>query len=531
MNEPTSASASEAVRPRSAPWLPWANLGLLAVLWADLFRTLHVEWSVNEQYSFGFLVPFLGLYLLYLRWESRPAVLESRLNGAGFTVVLLMLVLLFPVRLLFMANPDWRLAMWAHAILVYGMTLLLLARWGGRAWLLHFFWPFTFFLVAVPWPTRLENPLIQGLMGIVAAVTVDVLNLLGIHAIRQGNLIQMANTLVGVEEACSGVRSFQSTLMAALFIGELLRFRLLPRIGLLGAGALMSLVLNLGRTFTLTLLAHDAGSEVMTRWHDPIGYAVTFGSFFLLLGLAWRIRKQCVEADADQPAPPPEQTRRRIRPALIRPTGLALCALLLAGGLGGAEAYFALRAPKDQPRVIGTLDFAAAGIDPTYHEIDPRTRALLRYSEGFEASWPGELADWRLFYFFWDEGKISSFAGVHRPEVCLQAAGIQMEYRDRNLAWSRDGLDLEIATYLFQAPGNRELYVFFAVWDDRGGEPVSVDQEAVDRIGQVFRAQRIGSRRSLQIILTDLQVPSMAAARDRVRAFLDRTMTVETALP
>ena len=49
-------------------------LGALVLigLWFVLCRQLSGEWSVNEQYSYGWFVPFFALFLFWLRWEGRP---------------------------------------------------------------------------------------------------------------------------------------------------------------------------------------------------------------------------------------------------------------------------------------------------------------------------------------------------------------------------------------------------------------------------------------------------------------------------
>src|SRR3954464_13187805 len=44
----------------------------LGILWFVLCRHLSSEWSLNEQYSYGWFVPFFAVYLFWLRWEDRP---------------------------------------------------------------------------------------------------------------------------------------------------------------------------------------------------------------------------------------------------------------------------------------------------------------------------------------------------------------------------------------------------------------------------------------------------------------------------
>src|SRR5207253_355257 len=130
-----------------------------ATLWLILWRQLSGEWSVNDQYSYGWFVPF-------------------------FAVVL-------------------------------------------------------FTLVAVPWVSLVEEPIVQGLMRVVAAVASEVVALFGIPAQLEGNLIRTPGGLVGVNEACSGVRSLQTSLMIGLLFGELKRLSIFRRIVLVAvAGAI-----------------------------------------------------------------------------------------------------------------------------------------------------------------------------------------------------------------------------------------------------------------------------------------------------
>ena len=49
-----------------------AVVAFFGVLWFILWRQLSGEWSVNDQYSYGWFVPFFALILFWLRWEDRP---------------------------------------------------------------------------------------------------------------------------------------------------------------------------------------------------------------------------------------------------------------------------------------------------------------------------------------------------------------------------------------------------------------------------------------------------------------------------
>src|SRR5262245_63225883 len=81
-----------------------------AAVWFGLCRELSGEWSVNEQYNFGWFVPFFTLYLFWHRWQDRPQI-EIR-KSQPVAALLAIVVLLLPLRLLEIANAEWRLLAW-----------------------------------------------------------------------------------------------------------------------------------------------------------------------------------------------------------------------------------------------------------------------------------------------------------------------------------------------------------------------------------------------------------------------------------
>ena len=216
----------------------------LGLLWALLINHLRVEWSLNPQYGYGWGVPFLCLYLIWKKIQkssvSGPEAVggnqklesggkppegggrhpASRFSNFSFLLLLGCALLYAPTHLIEESNPEWRLVSWALALEVVGLTLLLIYFVLGAPWLRRLAFPIAFFLVAVPWPTVVEGPLIQGLTRADAGATVELLGWLGIPAMPHGNVIEVATGEVGIDEACSGIRSFQATLMLSLFLGE-----------------------------------------------------------------------------------------------------------------------------------------------------------------------------------------------------------------------------------------------------------------------------------------------------------------------
>jgi len=304
----------------------------LAGYWLLLIYNLGAQWSVYEQYHYGWAVPFLCLYLIYRKAESRKQKAEMETqrtedrgqrsevrerstamttgqqddgttgrqdNGtipaAGWSggwwsrrpVVLwslfLCALLYAPTRFLHEANPTWRLTSLLWTLEVIALTLLFLRSCGPVVPLSRsIVFPICFFLVAVPWPSGLENLLTQSLMRLNSSATVELLGFFGIPVVQHGSAIEVSTGVVGVDEACSGIRSLQATLMVSLFLGELYALSAWRRALCVAAGFALAFVFNLGRTLLLTRVAAAQGLGAVATWHDPAGITILVACFLCL---------------------------------------------------------------------------------------------------------------------------------------------------------------------------------------------------------------------------------------------------------
>ncbi len=186
----------------------------------ELSLRLYNEWTANPQYAYGWSVPFLAGYLFWRRWKHRPEPRSPRFVRSALWLLGAAALVLLPLRIIATSNPDWRLLAWGTALTITLISFCALYIAGGVAWAKHFAYPILFFLVSVPWPAQLEQMVVQQLMRTVASIDVELLNLFGVTALQRGNVIELTSGLLGVEDACSGIRSLQSTFMLSLFFGE-----------------------------------------------------------------------------------------------------------------------------------------------------------------------------------------------------------------------------------------------------------------------------------------------------------------------
>jgi exosortase len=526
MQKLATAHTSADVSPASARHFP-AKLILsglfLAALWFGLCRELSGEWSVNEQYNFGWFVPFFALYLFWLRWQDRPTPevrsqkLEVRSPLVAAIIGLAALLVLLPVRLFEIANPEWRLLAWVHAASVVTLTLLLIWWTGGSRWVRHFAFPVAFILVAVPWPTAVEVPIIQGLMRIVAHVAAETAMLLGIPAQVEGNLIRVSTGLVGVNEACSGIRSLQTSLMIGLLFGELKRLSISRRVALVAGAVTIALFANFFRAVFLVMVAATENLSEVTRWHDVAGYIIIALVFVGTMGLAYLLgSKQRTVAAGVSPA---ESGCSGMRVACnSQPARLplqfpapyltaALCWLLFIEI--GTAAWYRLHERNLISGIRWTVQWPEQSPNFRKLKIDPEIRGVLRFDEGEAATWtltspatsenaplakafgvreprvPGTQVNGSrentisclLYLFRWKPGRNSALlANLHRPDVCLPASGWRQAADDGVRNYTVNGaFELPFRHFEFQRSFEgsppQTAHAFYCLSEDRASGP------------------------------------------------------------
>ena len=260
-------------------------------------------WSHDPELEFGWAVLALCVYLFVRAWAQRPEV-RLRWHGGNLLAGLLGCGLLFMTQLYQAAyglTPASMSGLSLGYLLVVVANLSFLWGWPG---LRQFGFAFAFLLVAMPIPSLFGTPVVSALQRFLAAVDVELLNLVGIPAIQSGHLVSTAFGTVGMDEACSGIRSLRACFMISLFLGQMYQMTFGKRLGLVIAGFGLAVFFNLIRTFALVCIASHSGLEVMNKWHDSTGVALLVSCFLSLWGLSLWLRRPAAPAPEFVPDPP-----------------------------------------------------------------------------------------------------------------------------------------------------------------------------------------------------------------------------------
>ena len=442
-------------------WRVTLPLLFFAFLWLEAINQLRTEWSLNPQYGYGWSVPFLALYLIWKRWPTRPPPSPPASRGWTIAAMFFCAFLFFPLRFMAEANPDWRFVSWALALVAVGISICFVILVGGRPWLRYFAFPLFFFLVAVPWPTQLEAVITQNLMWMVSAINVAAINAIGIPAVQQGNVIEVSTGFIGIEEACSGVRSLQATLMISLFLGDLYSFKVWSRITLVVAGALLAFFCNLIRTAILVYIGATRGTHAIEGWHDPAGLIILFVCLFglwLLSAILRRYRGASVETPSME---------SKHQPLHFSSSLLIALGMWLVLAEAGVQFWYGLH----QSSIASTrwgANWPTTAPDYKSVPIPPEAEGLLRYNEGGGATWESAQGrHWMMYFFRWLPGRTAAlFIKVHRPDICLPASGMTMIDDSGIRLLAVNGVNLPVRSYRFDDHGI-PLHVFYCYWDAR----------------------------------------------------------------
>ena len=254
---------------------------LLAALYADVLVSLVEDWWENESYSHGFLVVPLALYIA---WKQRHVILATPVAPSAQGIYLTGIGCL-----LFTAGKLGAEFFATRISLILVVAGLVWTFWGTKR-LRHFGFPLLLVASVVPLPVIVYNSLATPLQLLASNLATQAAQFLGVSVYRDGNIIQLANTSLGVAEACSGLRSLGSLTVGALLLGFLERFGIWTRVGLFMLSIPIAIFFNIVRVTGTALLAERDPDLAMGFYHSISGWLIFVAGFGTLL-LCTRILK------------------------------------------------------------------------------------------------------------------------------------------------------------------------------------------------------------------------------------------------
>ncbi|MBZ5650614.1 MAG: exosortase/archaeosortase family protein [Acidobacteriia bacterium] len=269
-----SVSNPSLLKTRALVYAQGVILFLLAAwLYAPFALGLASQWWHDPNYTHGFFVPVFSLFLL---WERRAKLAALRRQPAWSGLVILLLALLALV----LSTIDSGFFLYRISCLLFITGLVVfMAGWKHLATISF---PLAFLILMIPSSTLLGQITLP--LQIVASKTASfLLMLVGIPAVREGNIILLPTAQLEVAEACSGIRSLFSLITLTVIYGYLAEAKISVRVLLVLIAVPISVLANALRIAITGVVVESWGIEgVQGTLHLLSGWLIFAGSLALV---------------------------------------------------------------------------------------------------------------------------------------------------------------------------------------------------------------------------------------------------------
>jgi exosortase len=249
-------------------------LSAFGVLYAHTIAKLVRDWSIDDNYSHGFLIPVIAVYLVWQR-RDELAGLSAETDYRGLLLVAIGMVLHIVGNLgaeLFTMRVSLIVTLWGLVLFLCGGSIT------RRVAV-----PLVYLVFMVPIPAIIWNKFAFPLQLFAAGLTAKLVSLIGIPILREGNILHLANTTLEVVDACSGLRSLTSLLALSGAFAFIVNLRSLSRWVLFLSAIPIAVAVNILRLTVTAIMARYIGPEVAHGFmHDASGLLIFVAAFVLV---------------------------------------------------------------------------------------------------------------------------------------------------------------------------------------------------------------------------------------------------------
>ncbi len=402
----------------------------LLLFYAPLHWLVVNDWS-REDFNYAYIMPAVILYLI---WEKRAVLgrTPSRPDWLGLVPVLVGLALF------------WLGELSGEFFSIYVSLWLLTV---GACWL-HLGWPklkliafpLALGLTMFPPPHFLFQKITFSLKLVSSALGVQLMQLFGMSAFREGNIIDLGFTQLQVVDACSGLRYLLPLIVLGLLLAYFFKGAVWKKIVLVMLTVPLTVFTNSLRIALTGLLSEVWGPEAAKGFfHDFSGWFIFMFSFVVMLGIM-RLLKHWPRGRAAKPAADSktaEQPGAPAQPASQMRRFVVMGGLLLASLLVGQIIDFRPKVP-----ISRSLDHFPVALSDWHGRRVMMERQFVDMLDLSDYA----IVDYRdagdrqvNFYVAYYENQ-NKGASIHSPATCLPGSGWEFQEATRTqVAVSADG--------------------------------------------------------------------------------------------
>lgn len=435
-------------------------------MYADSLRFMFGQWG-SDDYSHGFFVPVISLFLV---WQRRHRVVTAGIRpswwGPGIVLVGLVLYVIGDYATLYIVL---HLSLW---IVIVGLVFSFIGPVAAR----EIAFPLSYLLTSIPLPVFLYSALSGRLQLWSSALGVGCLQIVGVTAFREGNVIDLGPVQLQVAEACSGIRYLFPLTSLALLCAYLFRDRMWKRALLVFSALPISVLVNGLRIGIVGILVEFYGSQAAEGFlHLFEGWVLFMATLGLLIVEMWLLSKvhrlpgAGTFGDRFTWFDEPDQQKRRFSPAQsavaaanqISPVYLCCVALLIPFA---AVSWMIGERQDIPPARPAFMDFS---MDiGTWHgsplTMEPQYISMLRFDDYLLADYvSGDGPSVNLYMAYYRSQKKGQSA--HSPQSCIPGGGWEItSHHTIDLPLGDDpGLVYPANRILIQKDSQKQLVIYW----------------------------------------------------------------------
>ncbi|MEA5112580.1 MAG: VPLPA-CTERM-specific exosortase XrtD [Geobacteraceae bacterium] len=264
----------------------WLRLALYSTLLFFVYHTslvyLFRKWQ-DEDFTYCYIIPLIALYLIWEKKE-RLAAIPSQPSWKG-------MYLLVPGLLLFWLGELGG----EFTMLFLSLWLVIVSLcWFHLGWrkLVVIAFPLVYGLASFVPPNALYLPLTFRLKLISSQIGVKLMQLYGLSAFREGNVIDLGFTQLQVVDACSGLRYVIPLFLMGVLLAYYYRASLWKKIVLVLSTLPISVITNSLRIASVGVLYQFMGAAAAEGFfHDFSGWFIFIAGLAFLLLEMWLMNK------------------------------------------------------------------------------------------------------------------------------------------------------------------------------------------------------------------------------------------------
>lgn len=263
---------------RSLPWgtIAWFT-ALFVIGFFPILRHLVYQWATDEDVGHGFFVPVVAGFIA---WQRREELMSITPKPCWWGAALV----LWGIVQSYIGTLGAELFLQRTSLLITLLGILLLT--GGVRMVKALAFPLLLLPFMIPIPAVIYNQITFPLQLFASSVAENILNVLNIPVLRDGNVLELANgDRLNVAEACSGIRSLLSLTFLSLVYAYFFDNKVWMRWALLAGTIPIAILANAGRVTITGMLADVNPSLAHGFFHSLEGWIIFLIAFIMLLGL------------------------------------------------------------------------------------------------------------------------------------------------------------------------------------------------------------------------------------------------------